>query len=344
MNTLKINYHKNKTILGKNLNIIYLNINSLRYKLQEIELIIERYAKEDRIIHFIALTEIKLDELENQYYNIRNYNAFFSNKSRNSGGVALYCHQSIPCSVLASRLDHNMNFLCVFAKSFNIKIIIFYKQPSVNFEIFLNYLDNILDNHKRFVLLGDLNVDILRDSNAGERYLSMLTANSCYVLNKIHLTMATRVAHRGSHTSRTIIDHAITDITHFDFNVGIHHSPLSDHEMITLSINTNDLNPNYKKCSPNYPTSFIDYTKFRNLLLHSESKLSDISDSGDFNELFKFFKTLTEQSTITNNNIIGSKPAKTWVSDELLNLIAERDRYYCLHKNFWDQLMCMKSI
>lgn len=68
----------------------------------------------------------------------------------------------------------------------------------------------------------------------------MLSANGLFVLNKINEKYATRVAtrtynNRDATTSRTVIDHVISDLSHFSYSMTLGDSPLSDHREILLS-------------------------------------------------------------------------------------------------------------
>lgn len=72
-----LNHCVNKVTLS-NFNILYLNIDSLLNKLDDLELEIYNIAKANRnkIIHAIALTEIRLHDRITQYFNLPHFSAF----------------------------------------------------------------------------------------------------------------------------------------------------------------------------------------------------------------------------------------------------------------------------
>lgn len=79
---------------GKALNIIHVNIQSLRNKLNDLkEMIWSTETQTNKKIHIIAISEIWIYETENKYFNIDGYNAYFSNRSNNrSGGCCIYMY------------------------------------------------------------------------------------------------------------------------------------------------------------------------------------------------------------------------------------------------------------
>ena len=85
--------------------VSHININSVTayHKLEELEQFVESHD-----INLLALTETKLDT--NVHANLYNINRFHSpmtrHRDRKGGGVALYCHSSLPITRL-SELETN---------------------------------------------------------------------------------------------------------------------------------------------------------------------------------------------------------------------------------------------
>lgn len=121
MNTNKLNYTQktikdlhelidlkhnlNKLILG-NFNLLYLNINSLLNKLDDLELEIYNLTKnnKNKIIHAIALTEIRIHEHITQFFNIPHYTPFFCTRPDDHVGCALFVHESLTCNLIEKKI------------------------------------------------------------------------------------------------------------------------------------------------------------------------------------------------------------------------------------------------
>lgn len=145
-------------------NLLYININSLLNKLCDLEILIEQHRKIGIVIHFIALTEVRLDDDTCIYFNIDGYNAFFCNKQMNSGGVALFCLDTMVCSPLMRMNISGVDILGVSVANVNISLLVVYKQPTVSSAIFLPIMDCILDKYHKCIIVGDLNVDLLKNN------------------------------------------------------------------------------------------------------------------------------------------------------------------------------------
>lgn len=88
-------------------NMIYLNINSIKNKLFDIEEIANQNKK--KLVHFIALTETRITDNDIDLFNIPNYRSFFSNRGDGYGGAALYIHESLDCNLIVSGVEHKVN-------------------------------------------------------------------------------------------------------------------------------------------------------------------------------------------------------------------------------------------
>lgn len=136
----------NSSRYGK-INVLYLfqyqlgiyNISiSIRNKLNEVELIIG--SNNNKNIHIIALTEIRITAEENKYYQTQGYRSYFNNRDSGDGGVALFIHGSIQGHEVINECSQNINFLNVYLSELKFHIGVIYKQPRVTKTIFNNYL------------------------------------------------------------------------------------------------------------------------------------------------------------------------------------------------------------
>lgn len=77
-------------------NLLYLNINSIKNKLDEVQIQVDQCPEP---IHFIAMTEVRIFEYENKFFNLTGYNAFYNNRIDGHGGVVLFVREDIQCNL-----------------------------------------------------------------------------------------------------------------------------------------------------------------------------------------------------------------------------------------------------
>lgn len=121
---LNIKYFKNKKGNGK-YNLIYININSIRNKLFDLEAQINSFNSTNSKIHFIALTETRIFDHDSTYFNLENYNVFFCNRPDGDGGCALFIDNMFNCELVESYCRHNVNILTVNIIDINLHITVF---------------------------------------------------------------------------------------------------------------------------------------------------------------------------------------------------------------------------
>lgn len=236
---VQIKYFLDKAKLSK-YNILYLNINSINNKLDHLEDLISDIGN----IHIIALTEIRIFMEQNVYFNLPNYNVFFNNRSDGEGGIALYIHNALSTRLILNVCDNNVHYLLVNIAELSINVALIYKQPSANHDILINCICSILGVHKRVILLGDMNTDLLRSNPKSEQYTNAILGHGFSILNKLDPHSATRIGTRhyenyGTRISRTIIDHAITDLHNFKFSLSLNSCNISDHKLMVLGFDNN---------------------------------------------------------------------------------------------------------
>lgn len=162
-NELNVKHKLNTFPFGK-LNVLYLNINAIKNKIDDIELIIGSHPK--KIIHIIALTEIRILEETNKYFNLPNYHAYFNNRNSGDGGAALFIHESIQSMEIINECYNNINFILINLIELNFNIGIIYKQPKVNKSTFLEYISNQMGRYKKSIIIGDTNINLLDNKNS----------------------------------------------------------------------------------------------------------------------------------------------------------------------------------
>lgn len=85
-----------------------------------------------------------------------------------------------------------------------------YRPSNSDTNDFLEKLEDIISNNKKMIILGDININLLNNSNRNNNnnYLDIFNSNGFVVLNSISEYFATRIQNHNNNTvSRTIVDH-----------------------------------------------------------------------------------------------------------------------------------------
>lgn len=328
MHKINTKYKLNTFTLSK-LNILYLNINSIRNKIDEIEIIIASHS--NKIIHFMALTEIRITRETNKFYHIPNYNVYFNNRDSGDGGVALYIHDSIQTTEIHNECIQNINFLMIRINKLKFNLGVIYKKPTVTNNTFNEFMRNKLSRNKKTIIIGDTNINLLKQ-NTNTEYTQLIESNGYKILNKIDTEYATRIKKQiNKIETRTIIDHIITDIHNFNYTININNTELSDHKQILVNIDCNDSNietkTNFTNNKIEINKTIVDQYKFENILENY-----DLSNVNSFEELHNTILNIKQKSTKTIKYTKIINPFKPWVDKVLLKLINERNRYFKLIK------------
>lgn len=310
-------------------NLLYLNINSLKYKINELESMLPH----NKVIHFIALTEIKIQKRENKYYNIKNYKSYFSNRSDGYGGTALFVHSIFSGVSVFDECTNNVNLLTVKIIELKLNISVIYKKPTVNTQIFNDIMNNFLEKIGRGIIVGDFNINILLNSNISTKYINILNQNGFAILNKVCINHATRTENKNRNNeitngSNSIIDHIASNIFEYDYCISILNTELSDHKQILLSFD-NKNNNTFGYVNSNTCTSVkkINKIAFRNQLLEALPQCNN-----DITHAISIINRIKQNSMVTFNYDRVTNNNKPWFNEKLLNLITERDRYAKLLK------------
>lgn len=146
-----------KSLYNNNFNILYLNIRSLRNKLEDLHLLITSYKCP---IHVIILTESWLKESENMFFNLPYYTSYFSNRATAYGGVAIYVSEKINSTFIFEEEFQNSNFLVIRLPKHNFYIMGIYKSHTTIYSEFIQKLDNLTTKYKNSLIYGDFNINL----------------------------------------------------------------------------------------------------------------------------------------------------------------------------------------
>ena len=174
-----------------NLNIIYLNIRSLR---KNFELFVAELAALQEIIDIIILVETNICEEENGLFNIPNYVGIFQNrKEKRGGGIAMFMKNNIKFNIM-NQDSQNFECLMMEVEKNDEKILIMgiYRPPNTyNTSLFTSELGDIFSKYRTkrdIVLVGDVNLDILKDTRFTSEYFDMMSENGFQNENPYEIT------------------------------------------------------------------------------------------------------------------------------------------------------------
>lgn len=211
-----------------------MNINSLKNKLYDLEFFISTLLCKPDII---LLTEIRINEYEHKFYNIANYESKFSSrkpnkKKKSGGGVGCFVLKDLKFNVIYDKSDDYDNFLFINLIDHNLNIGIVYSPPDANKNEMFNNLEQML-TLDRSIIFGDFNINLLDNNSNSVQYMDLILANNYFIVNEVSNKFATRISHNNS---RSIIDHAISNIEDLTCNFILNDSDLSDHKYVWCNL------------------------------------------------------------------------------------------------------------
>lgn len=238
-----VNYHVQhslQSILSSKYNILYINIDSLKNKLDDLELLLHGLRDSNRRkieIYIIAMTNIKIDEETTKFANLPDYNSFFStntmDESAVEGGVALFIHKSLTSGVIANLEGNRINCLVANIPKLKINVGVLYKHPTATTAELINYYNTILKNNQSMILVGNVNINLLSSSVATRQYTNAVEDRQFSILNKIDL------AHTTVPNEQAIVDHALSNVKKFKYCVSLCNESISKHKIMVLGWDDN---------------------------------------------------------------------------------------------------------
>lgn len=222
-----------KNRVNKNFNILHLNIQCLRNKINELNAFLS-----DNNFDVICLNEHWLLNDEVEYVIVSDYNlvSWFCRRNTIHGGIAIYCLKEYNCSSILEINKLSVEVHCELAAVVcggNFHILTVYRSPSGNFNIFLEQLAHALDilteKYKKIIVTGDFNVHFHNPDKNVLSLVNLFTSYGFLALNK----SATR--------NDSCLDNIFINFSQSTCTTNTIDPRLSDHFGITLSIH--DIKP-----------------------------------------------------------------------------------------------------
>ena len=326
--------------IDQSLFIMHINTRSLQCNFDKLnDLLFQMKFQPD--ILCISETKIKTSPLLN--ISIPGYEFFHADSLSNAGGVALYISKQLQYDL---NYDFNLNlsscediWINVYNKNSSKKYLIgvVYRHPNTSKLDFITKFSEILQkiscaNVESFIV-GDFNIDthcrtFHELSRYSKDYLLSISSNGFSQL----IDIPTRV----STSSRTLIDHVITNVTHKHLIPGLIQSDISDHfPTFVIAHNTKkvvDNNPIFRRNMKNFSPEtfredvFVTFQPIYNYLKH----LSVNNFDSLFENFITTFKTVIDKHAPLKK--LSQKQTKLfkkpWITKGILVSIRNKQKMY----------------
>lgn len=197
------NFNKiDKKLLSYPTSLVYMNIRSLRLNFSTFLASINKLINQ---INIIVLVETNITDQENRFYNIKGFYSIFLNRENRGGGVAVYIAENLNFNQISLNINSFEAILIDININNNItSLLSIYRPPSANIPQFIKELETVIKTIKRkqnIILVGDINIDILRENLTTKTYLNMIMSyglqcmvNQC---TRVDITKKNKNMHRS---------------------------------------------------------------------------------------------------------------------------------------------------
>jgi len=303
--------------------ILYLNINSIRNKTDDLELFLEDYIS----VNYLCLVESWLKPGELPHIQGFEVCTQFSRTNNEHGGVIIFARPGLSYKHLANIITLNKEFVfecCGITTQLpdlgTIVLISIYRSPSANLNEFMERLEDMLNMlpNTNIIICGDFNVDFSVATKESTLLVSLLSSFNL----KITVSDPTRI----SNTSATTIDNIATNMCDDVFTTSVLDTDMSDHRALLFSI----------ACLPKPVATFrysrvfskTNINKFKQALQNSnwESFLLENNINNKFNLFIDKITTSFKLCFPLRKLQLGNK--NTWITPGIkISCCTKRDLY-----------------
>ncbi|XP_055299801.1 uncharacterized protein LOC129567174 [Sitodiplosis mosellana] len=296
-------------------NVIYVKIDSLRKKLDDLELYVHRLHQRGTEIHVIAITEINIHAETSKYVNLPDYNAYFSTNPNGNGGVAIFIHKSLTSGLIDNLENGGINCLIANIPKLNVNVGVLYKSPTATTESLLEYYKRILKKNQRMILFSDVDIDLLISNVSTRRYTNTVREHNFFILNKIEYDSATReISLRNGLAEYSIMDHVLSNGKQFKYSFSLCDTTFSDDKIIALGFHDNKPDKIEFIAEANAITyNMVDYRMF-----NQRFSEIDLQSVGSIDSLVSEMIVCKMDSTIQRQRFRRNRD-KPWIYDESLD-------------------------
>lgn len=281
-------------------------------------------------IQLIILTETNISDDENELYSIQGYNAIFLNREGRGGGIAVYVNENISFEkIIINTTSFETIPIDITTRNNNvITVFPIYRPPSHNIKTFTEELDQCINNankKREIILVGDTNIDILKNNGVTTKYLDMLSSNGLQCM----VTATTREDVKNN--TNTCIDHMFIRSNKTNAHSAVITSTISDHFALFGCLEEGS--KKIKNTNASQGSDFImkiNNTKVNNIIRATNWNdiIANSNNANDlFNKIYEIFINAYEKSKETIKQIKKRRPY-AWLCDELLKLCEIRKNLY----------------
>lgn len=219
-----------KNLENSSLKIIYLNVRSLKSKIDKFKMKLRDRNEKPDVIVFVETWLNKTTESRFKYKLPGYKGVFMSREITVRGGIAIFYRENLEIETL--KLQHvGINHLMLIKLvPFNVKMLIIYRttDEKCGRRVFWKEMTAMLEEHKmsRMIILGDTNMDVLKIKNP--QHIKRFISRGFRICNKIAPEFYTR------YDTFTIIDHVFTNLK-TSVNVDCIDNDFSDHRMLSIN-------------------------------------------------------------------------------------------------------------
>ena len=322
-NNVTISSNTESLLVANKLKIMSLNIFSLMPHIDELRIMISNEEP-----HIIGINETKIDpSIDDSQINVEGYDVIRKDRDLNGGGVALYIHKSLNFKQCDDLYKYEVEVVSAEIKVGNYKPFIvtsLYRPPDKPVSHFdeTEALVSAIDNKNlEFIIIGDTNCNFMDKTDNDTKHLLKLMAS--YNLQQL-ITDYTRV----TRTTKTCIDHILTNKLDTVLQSGVLPCGISDHDIVFMIKNLRVPKPKHPPKSltvRNYKKS--DAQEFQDdiekLPLDQIRNVTD--NANDMWLIWKafFLDVLNKHAPIAQIKVQSSR--LPYVTSDLRKLIRQRD-------------------
>ena len=304
-----------------------MNVRSVYYHFDEIQILVGTFK---RLPVAICLTETweKPNDSPASLL-LENYQEPLHLSSVNkSSGVIVYVHDNFVAKRIPRKTTTENITLQLSNASSKFILSCIYNAPAIGVKTFMNDINALLTSFIEYTeiicVVGDMNIDLLKDSPEHKQYLSIVNENGFRQL----ITEPTRITDK----SQTLIDHILVKKCDEDFiRCGVIKCAITDHCATYMEL---PLSSNERNDRPRRDMRFIHsehkmrafshrirtvFSVFWGIDLTDVSKLCSQLITG-LNEVIDEFATSTQP--------VKKKSSPPWFNNYLRNLITKRKKFY----------------
>ena len=305
----KIGLKEMKNLSPEKIIIGHLNINSIRYKIDQLSFTIGNN------IDILLISETKLDNsFPSAQFTLQNFKIPYRyDRTDRGGGLLLYVRKDIPSKFISVRSLHDIEILVIEINLRKRKWALLgsYNPHRSNIKYHVECLNRILDEistqYDNYIVFGDFNVSVEEDSmdqfcNLND-LKNLITQPTCY----------------KNFDNPTSIDLILTNKPTYFQNSKVFETGISDFHLLTVT----ELKMSFQKLKPKIIT-YRDYKKFNNDTFRSELTNYSTSDNNLYIFLISSFNTFNKYAPIKRKYVRANEAP--FMNKELHKAIMKRSR------------------